>query len=105
MAGVQVPTFELTLPRHQVWHQMSGQFTSLPQLLSHCNKNLDDGLKGLKQQTSYSSVQLKQTDLLLHRHSQDMGVNQLQRSHPPHPSWLPPFYTSCVFLLIVPCAE
>ena len=31
-------------------------------------------LKGLKQQTSYSSVHLKQINLLLDRHSQDMGA-------------------------------
>ena len=64
---------------------MSGQFLSLPWLLH--NKNL----KGLKQQTSYSSVQLKQTDLLLERH---MAAGRPQRSHPPHSFWLPPLYTS-----------
>ena len=84
---------------------MSGQLISLPQLLSHCNKNLDEWLKGLKQQTSYSLVQLNQIHLLLHGHSQDMGANQPRRSHPPCPSWLPPFYTSCLLLLVVPCAE
>ena len=31
-------------------------------------------LQGLKQQTSYSSVQLKKTDLLLDRQSQDIGA-------------------------------
>ena len=67
---------------------VSGQFISLPWLLH--NKNL----KGLKQQTSYSSVQLKQTDLLLDRHSQHMAAGRPQRSHPPHSFWLPPLYTS-----------
>ena len=46
-------------------------------------KILNYRLKGLKQQTSYSSVQHKQTDLLLHRHSQDMEADQQQRSRPP----------------------
>ena len=68
-------------------------------------KILNYRLKGLKQQTSYSSIQHKQTDLLLHRHSQDMGADQQQRSRPSIPSWLPPFHTSCLFLLVVPCAE
>ena len=40
----------------------------------------NDGLKALKQQTSYSSVHLKQANLLLNRHSQDMGAGRTQRS-------------------------
>ena len=88
-------------------------FQSLCQVCLFCSfgfclitaKISNDGLKGLKQQTSYSSVQLNQTNLLLHTHSQDMGANQPRRSHPPCPSWLPPFYTSRLFLLVVPCAE
>ena len=34
----------------------------------------NSSLKGLKQQTNYSSVHLKQINLLLDRHSQDMGA-------------------------------
>lgn len=42
-----------------------------PQLLSH-HKIWNDG-KGLEQQRSSSSVQLKLTDILLDSHSQDTG--------------------------------
>ena len=59
---------------------LSSQFIFLPQLLSHCNKNMKWRIKALKQQASYTSVHLKQTDLLLDRHSQDMVTGQTQRS-------------------------
>lgn len=67
-------------------------------------KILNYRLKVLKQQTSYSSIQHKQAVLLLPEPPQDMGADQQQRSRPPilldsH------FYTSCVFLLVAPCAE
>ena len=62
---------------------------SLPQFLSHHNKNLERW-KGLEQQRSYSSVQLKLTDILLDSHSQDTGECRPQRSLPPIPSWRPP---------------
>ena len=45
----------------------------------------------LKQQTSYSSVPLKQTDFLLDRHSQDTGAGWPQSGCLPHPYWLPLF--------------
>ena len=64
-------------------------------------KICNDRLKDLKEQISYNSVQLKQTHFLLNRCSQDMGTGQPQRSFPLS-SWLPPFYTSCLFLLIMP---
>ena len=55
---------------------MSGQFIPLSQFLSHYKKkkNWNNKLKVLKQQTCYSSVQLKKTDFfLLDRESQDIG--------------------------------
>ena len=67
---------------------------SLFLFLSSCliaTKILNDRLKGLKQQTSYSSIQHKQTDLLLHRHSQDTGADQQQSSRPPVPLDFPLF--------------
>ena len=92
----------LILPRHQVVAlNVRSVYFSSSVIISLQLKFVD----GLKQQTSYSSVQLNQTNLLLHTHSQDMGANQPRRSHPPCPSWLPPFYTSRLFLLVVPCAE
>lgn len=39
--------------------KLSDWFISLPLFLSHCKKFWNNALKGLKQQTSYSSVQLK----------------------------------------------
>ena len=62
---------------------------SLPQFFSHHNKIWNDG-KGLEQQRSYSSVQLKLTDILLDSHSQDTGECWPQTSLPPIPSWRPP---------------
>ena len=38
----------------------------------------NNSLNGLKQQTSYSSVHLKQIDLSLDKHSQDMGAGDLK---------------------------
>ena len=40
----------------------------------------NNSLNGLKQQTSYSSIHLKQIDLSLDKHSQDMGAGRPQRS-------------------------
>lgn len=39
-----------------------------------------------------------QTDLLLNRHSQDMGADPLRKSYHNYSSWLPPFYNSHLFL-------
>ena len=59
--------------------------------LTSKTKMWNNGLKGLKQQTSYSLVPLKQTDFLLDRHSQDMGAGWSQSGCLPHPCWLPLF--------------
>ena len=70
--------------------------------LTSKTKMWNNGLKGLKQQTSYSSVPLKQTDFLLDRHSQDMGAGWSQSGCLPHPCWLP------LFILLSPpfgCAQ
>ena len=83
---------------------LSGQFISLSWFLSRDNK-IWNRLLGVKQQTSYSSVQLKQTYLLLDRHSRNMGAGQSQRRRLGDPSWLPPFYTSCLLFFLVPCAK
>ena len=82
---------------------LSGQFISLSWFLSCDNKNLEQ--QGVKQQKSYSSVQLKQACLLLDRHSRNMGAGQSQRSRFDDPSWLPPVYTSCLLFFVVPCAK
>ena len=59
-----------------------------------------DGPKGVEQQTSYSSVQLKQTDLLLVRPSQRSPL------HPSYRSLLAsPFYTSSLLLCTLPSAK
>ena len=63
-------------------------------VLYHCNKKWNNWLKGLKQWTSYSSVQLKQTDLLWDRHSQEIGTGWPQTSHLHNPFWLHAFNTS-----------
>lgn len=72
--------------------------------LSHCNKIWNNRLQALKQRTSYSSVYLKKTDILLDRHSQDMGAKRLQRSHccANHSCF---FYASRLLLLVVPCTK
>ena len=57
----------------------------LPQFLSHFNKNLVWRTKGFRTTDNYSSVHLKQTDLLSDRHSEDMGAGRPQRSC--HPSF------------------
>ena len=80
---------------------LSSQFIFLPQLLSHCNKNMKWRIKALKQQASYTSVHLKQTDLLLDRHSQNVEASWSQRSHHNNPSWFP-LYTSHLLLLVGP---
>ena len=68
------------------------------------------GLKGLKQQTSYSSVTVQADLSLLNRHSQDMGTDQPQKSRSCHCSLLtspllyflsPPF--GCVLCNIISC--
>ena len=51
-----------------------------------------------KLQLSYSSSRQK----ILDRYAQDMGASRPQRSYPNVPSWLPPFYTSHLLLLVVP---
>ena len=66
-------------------------FISLPQFLSHCNKNFEGQNKGFKTTDKLSSIQHKQTDLLLHRHSRDMGADQQQSSRPPIPLDFPLF--------------
>ena len=67
-------------------------------------------LKGLKQQTSYSSVTVQADLSLLNRHSQDMGTDQSQKSRSCHCSLLtspllyflsPPF--GCVLCNIISC--
>ena len=84
---------------------MSGWFVSLPWFLSQHYKNLEWQTTRFKtiQKLQFSSVQFKQIDLFLDRHSQDMGAGWPQIScPPPNPSWLSPFYT--FHLLFFGCA-
>ena len=59
---------------------LSGQFISLSWFLSCDNKNLEQ--QGVKQQKSYSSVQLKQVDLqqTLSRHGSRLTLKELSSS-------------------------
>ena len=84
-------------PHAVVYSSVSKCQVSFSLCLGSClsaTKIWNKGLKGLRPQTNCSSVQLKQTDLLLGRHSQDVEAGRPQRSRPPDSSWLPPLYTS-----------
>ena len=86
------------LPKHPV----RLVYFSLSVLVSSPRKVWNDGLKCLKQQKSYSSV-TAQADRILDRYTQDLGAGRPQSSYPNVPSWLPPFYTSHLLLLVCPC--
>ena len=78
----------------------------LLQFLSHFNKNLVWRTEGFKTTYSDISVQLKQTELLSDTPKTWEQVSPQRSYHlPPDSSWLPPFLTFCLLLLVMPGAK